>query len=228
MVAILIFAVSSGGGGREHHHDDPDHADPWHDLDPHPDLRVRRRWPASCSPSRRSRCSWPPMVLLRRRPSMGGGFYVAIRRRPARGCTQNLFWLMGHPEVYVILIPAVAALMELTAVFARKPLYSYTDRGAVHHRHRRPERHGVGAPHVRLGLGPGSQRPVHADDGDDLHPDRWPVPGHPGHHVARSDLGHVADDVHLRDALELHHRRDHRHLPLRRAAGLRSCTGRCS
>ncbi len=39
---------------------------------------------------------------------------------------QNLFWLMGHPEVYVILIPALAALMELTPVFARKPLFSFT------------------------------------------------------------------------------------------------------
>lgn len=39
---------------------------------------------------------------------------------------QNLFWLMGHPEVYVILIPALAALLELTPVFARKPLFSFT------------------------------------------------------------------------------------------------------
>jgi cytochrome c oxidase subunit 1 len=55
---------------------------------------------------------------------MGGGFYV-----PSLGgqpwLYQNLFWLMGHPEVYVILIPAVTALMELTAVFARKPLFSF-------------------------------------------------------------------------------------------------------
>ncbi len=37
----------------------------------------------------------------------------------------NLFWLMGHPEVYVILIPAVAALFEIAAVMARKPVFSY-------------------------------------------------------------------------------------------------------
>ncbi len=63
-------------------------------------------------------------VLLLVDRVMGGGFYV-----PNRGgqpwLYQNLFWLMGHPEVYVILIPAVTALMELTAVFARKPLYSF-------------------------------------------------------------------------------------------------------
>jgi len=39
---------------------------------------------------------------------------------------QNLFRLMGHPEVYVILIPALAALLELTPVFARKPLFGFT------------------------------------------------------------------------------------------------------
>jgi cytochrome c oxidase subunit 1 len=37
----------------------------------------------------------------------------------------NLFWLMGHPEVYVILIPAVGALMEIASVMARKPVFSY-------------------------------------------------------------------------------------------------------
>jgi len=38
---------------------------------------------------------------------------------------ENLFWIMGHPEVYVILIPAVVAIMEITPVFARKPLFSF-------------------------------------------------------------------------------------------------------
>ena len=38
---------------------------------------------------------------------------------------ENLFWLMGHPEVYVILLPAVGALLEITTVFSRKPLFSY-------------------------------------------------------------------------------------------------------
>jgi cytochrome c oxidase subunit 1 len=44
----------------------------------------------------------------------------------------NLFWLMGHPEVYVILIPAVAALFEISSTMARKPLFSYrTAVGAI-------------------------------------------------------------------------------------------------
>ncbi len=59
-------------------------------------------------------------VLLDR--SMGSSFFV-----PEQGGSQwlyaNLFWLMGHPEVYVILIPATAAVLEMTPVFARKPLF---------------------------------------------------------------------------------------------------------
>ena len=38
----------------------------------------------------------------------------------------HLFWIMGHPEVYVILLPGVAVLMEIVPVFARRPLFSYT------------------------------------------------------------------------------------------------------
>ena len=38
---------------------------------------------------------------------------------------ENLFWLLGHPEVYVILIPSTALLLELLPVFYRKPLFSF-------------------------------------------------------------------------------------------------------
>lgn len=58
----------------------------------------------------------------------GTVFYVAQNGGSA-WLYQNLFWLMGHPEVYVILIPAFAAVLELVPVFCRKPLFSYT--GAV-------------------------------------------------------------------------------------------------
>ena len=38
---------------------------------------------------------------------------------------ENLFWLLGHPEVYVILIPSTALVLELIPVFYRKPLFSF-------------------------------------------------------------------------------------------------------
>ncbi len=38
---------------------------------------------------------------------------------------EQLFWFMGHPEVYVILLPAVGAVCEVITVFSRKPLFGY-------------------------------------------------------------------------------------------------------
>jgi len=38
---------------------------------------------------------------------------------------ENVFWTMGHPEVYVILLPGVAALMEIASTFSRKPVFAY-------------------------------------------------------------------------------------------------------
>jgi cytochrome c oxidase subunit 1 len=54
----------------------------------------------------------------------GTVFYVA-QNGGSVWLYQNLFWLMGHPEVYVILIPGFCAVLELAPVFARKPLFSY-------------------------------------------------------------------------------------------------------
>jgi cytochrome c oxidase subunit 1 len=38
---------------------------------------------------------------------------------------EHLFWFMGHPEVYVIALPSMAVAAEVTAVFARKPVFGY-------------------------------------------------------------------------------------------------------
>ncbi|HEV2580638.1 MAG TPA: cbb3-type cytochrome c oxidase subunit I [Ktedonobacteraceae bacterium] len=38
---------------------------------------------------------------------------------------EHLFWFMGHPEVYVIALPAMAVAAEVTAVFTRKPVFGY-------------------------------------------------------------------------------------------------------
>ncbi len=39
--------------------------------------------------------------------------------------SQNLFWFFGHPEVYLIVLPAFGLVMELLPVFSRKPLFGY-------------------------------------------------------------------------------------------------------
>jgi cytochrome c oxidase subunit 1 len=38
---------------------------------------------------------------------------------------ENLFWVFGHPEVYLLAIPGFGIVLELAPVFARKPLWGY-------------------------------------------------------------------------------------------------------
>ena len=38
----------------------------------------------------------------------------------------NLIWVWGHPEVYVLILPAFGAFSEIIATFSRKPLFGYT------------------------------------------------------------------------------------------------------
>ena len=48
-------------------------------------------------------------------PSGGGSPYLY----------QNLFWVFGHPEVYILALPGFAIVLEFLPVFARKPLWGY-------------------------------------------------------------------------------------------------------
>ncbi len=38
---------------------------------------------------------------------------------------ENLFWVFGHPEVYILALPGFAIVLELLPVFSRKPLWGY-------------------------------------------------------------------------------------------------------
>ncbi|HQG38615.1 MAG TPA: cbb3-type cytochrome c oxidase subunit I, partial [Chitinophagales bacterium] len=38
---------------------------------------------------------------------------------------QHLFWFLGHPEVYIIILPAMGIVSEVLAVHARKPIFGY-------------------------------------------------------------------------------------------------------
>jgi cytochrome c oxidase subunit I len=38
---------------------------------------------------------------------------------------QHLFWLFGHPEVYIMVLPAMGIVSEILPVFSRKPLFGY-------------------------------------------------------------------------------------------------------
>jgi len=63
-------------------------------------------------------------VMLLFDQTLGTGFYD-----PQRGgdplLWQHLFWFFGHPEVYVVLLPACGIVAEVITVFSRKKLFAY-------------------------------------------------------------------------------------------------------
>lgn len=55
--------------------------------------------------------------------------YIAGQALPNEGGSailfQHLFWFLGHPEVYIILLPAMGMVSEILSVNSRKPIFGY-------------------------------------------------------------------------------------------------------
>ncbi len=57
------------------------------------------------------------------------GLYFGNGLLPNSGGTpllwQHLFWFLGHPEVYVLILPALGITLDMLPVFSRKPVFGY-------------------------------------------------------------------------------------------------------
>ena len=64
------------------------------------------------------------LILLMFDRMFGTNFYYA----PNGGdplLWQHLFWIFGHPEVYILILPAMGMVSEILPVFSKKPLFGY-------------------------------------------------------------------------------------------------------
>ncbi|HTU61023.1 MAG TPA: cbb3-type cytochrome c oxidase subunit I, partial [Polyangiales bacterium] len=76
------------------------------------------------------------MILFAFPPLIAGSLLLEVERAfswpffdPTRGgdplLWQHLFWLFGHPEVYIIFLPSVALIAMIVPTFARTPIVGY-------------------------------------------------------------------------------------------------------
>jgi cytochrome c oxidase subunit I+III len=77
------------------------------------------------------------MVLFAFPPLIAGSLLLELERafgwpffNPAGGgdplLWQHLFWLFGHPEVYIVFLPSIAIIAMVVPTFARRPIIGYS------------------------------------------------------------------------------------------------------
>jgi cytochrome c oxidase subunit 1 len=54
-----------------------------------------------------------------------GGHFFDTQAGGSATLWMHFFWIFGHPEVYVLIIPCFAFASEIIPVFSRKPIFEY-------------------------------------------------------------------------------------------------------
>src|ERR1700722_2844978 len=54
-----------------------------------------------------------------------GGHFFDIQAGGSAVLWMHFFWIFGHPEVYILVVPAFAFASEIIPVFSRKPIFGY-------------------------------------------------------------------------------------------------------
>jgi len=54
-----------------------------------------------------------------------GGHFFDTQSGGSAVLWQHFFWIFGHPEVYILIIPGFACMSEIVPVFSRKPIFGY-------------------------------------------------------------------------------------------------------
>ena len=54
-----------------------------------------------------------------------GGHFFDTQAGGSATLWMHFFWIFGHPEVYILVIPAFAFMSEIVPVFSRKPIFGY-------------------------------------------------------------------------------------------------------
>ena len=77
------------------------------------------------------------ILILMSTPVLASGLFMQLFDRglgmaffaPDRGgdpiTWQHLFWFYSHPAVYIMVLPGMGAMSEVTSVFSRKPIFGY-------------------------------------------------------------------------------------------------------